>query len=291
MSFLAPLYIAGLAAVALPIIFHLIKRTPERKQTFSSLMFLIASPPRLSKRSRLTNILLLILEDHVVDTALLGLPGLASNDLGASQIFLALAATIRAHRLPISLFDDLLSAFRQDITVKRYAAWTDLLDYCRRSANPVGRLVLRVAGYDDARLDASSDALCTALQLTNFWQDLERDWKNGRIYVPGEERERAGAREEDLDAGRLTPEWRAAMRAVTARTRELFDAVAQQLVAVVAAAGGVALDRAERVGLECDHGLLVADGGGEVAVPLARPRVLRAAPAVVARAAACRLRA
>ena len=86
--------------------------------------------------------------------------------------------------LPVSLFDDLLSAFRQDITMHRYATWEDVLDYCRRSANPVGRLVLRIAGYDDPALDRSSDALCTALQLTNFWQDLDRDWRKGRLYVP-----------------------------------------------------------------------------------------------------------
>jgi phytoene/squalene synthetase len=99
-----------------------------------------------------------------------------------------------------------------------------LLDYCRRSANPVGRLVLRVAGYDDPRLDAASDAVCTALQLTNFWQDLEVDWKNGRLYVPLEERDRAGARDEALAAGRMTSEWQTAMKAVTARTRTLFTA-------------------------------------------------------------------
>ena len=72
----------------------------------------------------------------------------------------------------MSLFEDLLSAFKQDVTVRRYAAWSDVYDYCRRSANPVGRIVLRVAGYRDGSLDGSSDALCTALQLTNFWQDL-----------------------------------------------------------------------------------------------------------------------
>jgi hydroxysqualene synthase len=138
------------------------------------------------------------------------------------HVFRALHETIRVRQLPLSLFEDLLSAFRQDVTKRRYADWPDVMDYCRRSANPVGRLVLRVAGYDDARLDAASDALCSALQLTNFWQDLERDWTIGRLYVPQDERGRAGAKESDLDARRLTPEWRAALAACASRTRELF---------------------------------------------------------------------
>lgn len=138
-------------------------------------------------------------------------------------LFLALHHTIREKRLPISLFDDLLSAFRQDVTVHRYATWSDLLDYCRRSANPVGRLVLRIAGYDDPALDRQSDALCTALQLANFWQDLERDWDKGRLYVPRADLEAAGASESDLDARRITPAWRAALATVAARTRALFD--------------------------------------------------------------------
>jgi phytoene synthase len=139
-------------------------------------------------------------------------------------VFAALGDTIRRHELPVALFQDLLSAFRQDVTTKRYAAWDDVLDYCRRSANPVGRLVLRVAGYDDPRLDAASDAVCTALQLTNFWQDLERDWEIGRLYVPAADREAAGATERDLAERRLTPEWRSALSTVTRRTRELFAA-------------------------------------------------------------------
>lgn len=139
-------------------------------------------------------------------------------------IFIALADTMRAHRLPVAPFEDLLSAFRQDVTVKRYASWVDVLDYCSRSANPVGRLVLRVAGHDDPALDRASDALCTALQLTNFWQDLARDWAAGRLYVPLEERERTGAREDDLASGQLTPQWRAALRAAASRTRGLFAA-------------------------------------------------------------------
>lgn len=139
------------------------------------------------------------------------------------RIFEALAHTIRTHNLPRSLFHDLLSAFRQDVVTTRYGTWADVLDYCRRSANPVGRLVLRVAGYDDPRLDAHSDGVCTALQLTNFWQDLAVDWRRGRLYVPLEDRDRAWAADRDLDAGRITLEWQAAMRAVAQRTRELFD--------------------------------------------------------------------
>ena len=139
-------------------------------------------------------------------------------------IFLAIGASIRARDLPVQLFEDLVSAFRQDVTVTRYATWEALLDYCRRSANPVGRLVLRIAGYHDARLDGWSDAICTALQLTNFWQDLSGDVGRGRLYLPGEERDLHGAREEDLAEGRMTPAWRQALLGAASRTRGLFDA-------------------------------------------------------------------
>jgi hydroxysqualene synthase len=143
---------------------------------------------------------------------------------GDDLIFAALEHTIRAHQLPRSLFHDLLSAFRQDVTTSRYETWGDLLDYCRRSANPVGRLVLRVAGFDDPTLDARSDAVCTALQLTNFWQDLSIDWRRGRLYLPHEEQARACARAADLDRTEMTPEWREAVRQAIRRTRDLFEA-------------------------------------------------------------------
>ena len=139
-------------------------------------------------------------------------------------IFQALHHTIATHNLPLQLFEDLLSAFRQDVTTHRYHTWAELLDYCRRSANPVGRLVLRVAGYDDVSLDRASDAVCSALQLTNFWQDLDRDWRSGRLYVPLDDRDRFGARDEDLTARRMTPAWQAALSEVSRRTGELFDA-------------------------------------------------------------------
>jgi squalene synthase HpnC len=139
-------------------------------------------------------------------------------------VFQALHHTIATHNLPVQLFEDLLSAFRQDVTKHRYQDWNEVLDYCRRSADPVGRLVLRVAGHDDPVLDRASDAVCTALQLTNFWQDLDRDWRNGRLYVPLDDRDRAGARDEDLTARRMTPEWRVVLKSLAERTRQLFDA-------------------------------------------------------------------
>jgi phytoene synthase len=141
----------------------------------------------------------------------------------APAVFTATAHTIRSIDLPVDLFDDLVSAFRQDITVTRYDSWSALLDYCRRSANPVGRLVLRIGGWRSADLDAASDAVCTALQLTNFWQDLAIDWRRGRLYVPAEEHHRAGASLDALDRGELTDPWRQALSQSSARTRELFD--------------------------------------------------------------------
>jgi squalene synthase HpnC len=140
----------------------------------------------------------------------------------AALTFEALGHSIRTLRLPGSLFEDLLSAFRQDVTKRRYVSWAELLDYCRRSANPVGRLVLRIGGWQDERLDRASDALCTALQLTNFWQDLAVDWRRGRLYVPLAERDAAAADDRSLDARDMSPEWRRALLACTERTRDLF---------------------------------------------------------------------
>lgn len=159
---------------------------------------------------------------------------------GESQhdaVFVALAATLAAVNVGAptlpgfqargglhALLADLLSAFRQDVTTTRYDTWDDVLDYCRRSANPVGRLLLLVTGHAGPAANTKSDAVCTALQLTNFWQDLAVDWSRGRLYVPLEIVRAHGAEPADLDRGVLSPAWREVMRDVGGRTRQLFDA-------------------------------------------------------------------
>src|SRR5690606_29775179 len=101
--------------------------------------------------------------------------GLCYDGRPLHPVFVALRPTIERHGLPRRLFDDLLDAFEQDQRMRRYDTWGQLLGYCTRSANPVGRLVLMLLGHHDAERFAWSDATCTALQLTNFWQDMRRD--------------------------------------------------------------------------------------------------------------------
>jgi phytoene synthase len=137
-------------------------------------------------------------------------------------VFMALGETVRRLSIPKDLLLDLLSAFRQDTEKSRYETWDELLDYCRRSANPVGRLVLLVFGYRDETLPPLSDAICTGLQLANHWQDVAIDLRQDRIYLPRELRERFSVGEWDLNAGRLTEGWKALMAEVVARTRALF---------------------------------------------------------------------
>ena len=147
------------------------------------------------------------------------LPG--KNSL-PDKIFLALADTIRRFELPVSLFEDLLDAFVQDVSKTRYSTWAEVLDYCRRSANPVGRLVLRLSGHSTDDLDRASDAVCTALQLTNFWQDLAIDWERGRLYVPEEIWRQYHADPSTLHSRPITREWQVALRECSERTRALF---------------------------------------------------------------------
>ena len=151
-------------------------------------------------------------------------PEAKAPDDQLDAIVVALAHSIRLFDLPMALFDDLMSAFGQDTMTTRYDSWSEVFDYCRRSANPVGRLVLRIAGYRDDALDRSSDALCTALQLTNFWQDFGRDWRAGRLYVPKEVLVLCRAREVELSGFALPDTWMAALDQCLAVTRQQFDA-------------------------------------------------------------------
>ncbi len=137
-------------------------------------------------------------------------------------IFIALGETVQRLEIPKPLLLDLLSAFRQDTVKSRYETWEELLDYCRRSADPVGRLVLIVFGQRDPELRPLSDAICTGLQLANHWQDVAVDLRRDRIYIPRELRARFGVGEGDLNAGRVDEGFRALMGELVARTRALF---------------------------------------------------------------------
>jgi squalene synthase HpnC len=137
-------------------------------------------------------------------------------------IFVALGETARRVSIPKELLLDLLSAFRQDTVKNRYETWEEVIDYCRRSANPVGRLVLLVFGYRDPELPLLSDAICTALQLANHWQDVAIDLQKGRIYVPRELMKRFGVGEWTLNAGTVDDGFRALMGELLVRTRALF---------------------------------------------------------------------
>ncbi len=137
-------------------------------------------------------------------------------------IFTALSDTVRRLEIPKPLLLDLLSAFKQDTEKSRYECWDELLDYCRRSADPVGRLVLLVFGYRDRELLPLSDAICSGLQLANHWQDVAVDLRKDRIYIPRELLVRHGVAEWDLNAGRVTPGFKSLMKELVERARSLF---------------------------------------------------------------------
>lgn len=137
-------------------------------------------------------------------------------------VFVALRGTIQQFEIPPEPFHALLDAFVQDQTVKRFPRYADVLDYCTRSANPVGRLVLYLFGYRDAERQALSDATCTALQLANFWQDVTVDWLKGRLYLPLEDLERFGVTEAQVESRMFTPAFGELMRFEVDRAHELF---------------------------------------------------------------------
>jgi squalene synthase HpnC/squalene synthase HpnD len=137
-------------------------------------------------------------------------------------VFIALRETIVAKEIPKQPFADLLKAFRQDQTVKRYPTWDNVLNYCVYSANPVGRLVLYLCGYRDEQRQQLSDATCTALQLANFWQDVSRDLEKGRIYIPLDIAAAHSLTETDIVARRFDDRYINLMKDLIARTRALF---------------------------------------------------------------------
>lgn len=131
------------------------------------------------------------------------------NYQGDDPIFLALSDVIAQHKLPISLFEDLLSAFKQDVIKNRYNNFDEVLDYCKRSADPVGRLLLHLEGTPTEEQLKQSDAVCTALQLINFYQDIVQDYtEQDRVYIPQHELAAAGLQEQDLiqaDSQKIAP--------------------------------------------------------------------------------------
>jgi len=141
----------------------------------------------------------------------------------SSPLFRELAEVIGIHRLPLRPFHDLLDAFSQDVTKLRYANFGEVMDYCRRSADPVGRLMLHL--YGEAKDDnfARSDAICSGLQLINFWQDVEIDFRKNRIYLPQEDMARFGVTEDQIAASDASGGWWDLMRFQIDRSRRMMS--------------------------------------------------------------------
>ncbi|MFO7542602.1 MAG: squalene synthase HpnC [Thiobacillus sp.] len=139
-------------------------------------------------------------------------------------VFGPLAEAIRAHAIPLAPFRDLLSAFSQDVEKTRYADFGEVMDYCRRSANPVGRLMMHLYGSHDPRHLAYSDAICSSLQLINFLQDIAVDFRKGRIYLPQAELAAFHVSETQIAQGDTRGLWHAMMQKQIERTRKLLQA-------------------------------------------------------------------
>jgi len=139
-------------------------------------------------------------------------------------LFQALGAIVRHHHLPLTLFRDLLSAFSQDVIKQRYADFGEVMDYCRRSANPIGRALLHLYGETGPRSLALSDGICASLQLINFLQDVEIDFRKGRIYLPQDEMQRFGVSEAQIARRDASGAWSLLMRHQIERARRMLQA-------------------------------------------------------------------
>ncbi|HYD97342.1 MAG TPA: squalene synthase HpnC [Noviherbaspirillum sp.] len=144
------------------------------------------------------------------------------GEAAGAALFSRLAGIATEYRLPLQPLRDLISAFRQDVVTTRYPTLEALLDYCRRSANPVGALMLHLYGAADQRNLADSDAICSALQLINFWQDVAVDWNKRRIYLPQEDMARFGVTEAHIGQARIDDAWRRLMRFEVERARSMM---------------------------------------------------------------------
>ena len=147
-----------------------------------------------------------------------------SGDPANDERFFSLERVIRDYRLPLGAFFDLLSAFSQDVTRKRYANFGEVLDYCRRSANPIGRLLLHLFGRATATNLEQSDSICSALQLVNFWQDVEIDYAKDRIYLPQDEMTAYGVTERHIAEKTCDGAWRALLAFQVDRARAMLVA-------------------------------------------------------------------
>jgi len=139
-----------------------------------------------------------------------------------TSLFEDVARIVREHHLPLQEFHNLLDAFSQDVVKTRYASFAEVLEYCRRSANPVGRLLLHLFKRTHETELSHSDSICTALQLTNFWQDVALDWRKGRVYLPQDEMQSFGVGEAHLADERCDAAWQALMKFQCDRTGELM---------------------------------------------------------------------
>ncbi len=199
-----------------------------------------------------------------------GLDAIEAGSPTPDPVFLRLQPVIAEFGLPLRPFRDLLDAFGQDVVKKRYADFAELMDYCRRSADPIGRLLLHLYGIGDAKSQSLSDGVCSALQLINHWQDIAIDWQKGRLYLPQDELARFGIREAQIAEGRWDAAWAAMMDFQVDRARALM------------AAGSPLVHRLPgRIGLELR---LIVASGFRMLDKLARVRgdVFRRRPVVTA---------
>ncbi len=185
------------------------------------------------------------------------LDAIEAGRIPESEPFHRAGIAIERHGLPVPLFRDLLDAFAQDVVKKRYADFAELTAYCRCSANPIGRLLLHLFGRTDAASLRHSDAICTSLQLINFWQDVALDWAKGRVYIPQDDLATFGVSEATIAEQRVGASWTALMEFECERARALLRSGAPlgralpgrlglEIRAVVAG-GGAILDKIEAV--------------------------------------------